>query len=152
MTAIGNLTLSYNSLSGWLLSFSTLQTAMHLDPFMAAYMLEGASLMHFSRMQRLSSCGPEALQPIPPHHKHAVTSLLFLALFQAARVSRAEGVHASCRDAASQLVKHDDTRRSRPRHSVAQSAHRLANVLCTSEFSCSHSICSSGSRHDVFSN
>ena len=55
MTAIGNLTLSYNSLSGWLPGFLTLQTAMRLDHFAAAYMLGGATLVHHFLMHRLLS-------------------------------------------------------------------------------------------------
>ena len=81
MTAIGNLTLSYNFLSGWLPGFSTSQTAMRLDHFTAAYMLGGATLVHFSLMHRFSSCGLTAPQPIPPHHKQVVTRLQFSALF-----------------------------------------------------------------------
>ena len=97
------------------------------------------------------SCGTKAELPIPPHYRKAVTRLQFSALFQAAPISRAEKVYTSCRDAASQLVKHDDARRSRSSHSVTQPAHRLTNFLRASEFSCSHSICSNRSRHDVIS-
>ena len=57
MTAIANLTLSNNSLSGWRPSFLRLQTAVCLDHFMAAYMLKVASLVNFTLMHLLFSCG-----------------------------------------------------------------------------------------------